>query len=327
MYERLAFFVPKPIIGEFKRQMGYNGIKSDEQKFVGMLVFYSIIIAFIAAATEYSFTPYNGGISFAAGLLLPISIVYLVLKIRSESRGKFVEKLLPDALQLIASNMKSGLTTERALFVAARPEFGPMQTELLTASKKISTGERLDIALNGISEGINSAVVGKTIWLISQGIRSGAQMADLLLQLSNDLKSEQGLQEEISANVSIYILLILFASALGAPALFGVSTFISQVMTKQLSSGSLDSGVPVTSSSPFVQSLSGKRTILDPGFVTNFAILMLLFSSFFSSLTIGVINTGKETSGFKYIIPITVVALMVFFVTRAILIGNFSALI
>ncbi|MEM4256972.1 MAG: type II secretion system F family protein [Candidatus Diapherotrites archaeon] len=329
MYERFAFFVPKKIIEEFEKQLKYNGRHDKPKNYVGMLIFYSIVLSIILGFVAFSLKE-NFFYGIILGLVSPLTISYLTLKLNSESRGKMVENVLPDALQLVASNMKSGMTTERALFVAARPEFGPLQKELVTASKLIAAGETVENALKNMTYSINSQVLEKVVWLISQGVKSGAQMADLLFQMSEDLKNEQTIKDEIAANISIYIIIIIFAAAVGAPTLFGLSTFIAQVMTKQVSETkelSLYEGVTAGNLGTIGSFVAGKRELIDPKFITDFALLMLLVSNFFAALTIGVIKSGKELNGIRYLLPLIISSLIVFFIVRNLLENIFSSLL
>ncbi|PIN85306.1 MAG: hypothetical protein COV47_02800, partial [Candidatus Diapherotrites archaeon CG11_big_fil_rev_8_21_14_0_20_37_9] len=221
MYEKITALLPVRVMESFKQQLIYNHINIEEHKFVGMLFLYSFIISVAIAFNVHIFLGIHGLIAFVITYGGIIGLTFIVLRLNSDAKGKFVETILPDALQIIASNMKSGMPTERALFVASRPEFGLLEVELKNASKRIAAGETVSVALNGIGDRINSVSLQKTLWLISQGISSGGEMANLLFKLSDDLKGQNALKEQISADISIYILLIFFAAAFGAPMLFG----------------------------------------------------------------------------------------------------------
>jgi len=329
-YARFSWVIPKGITEEFRRQLAYNKIEINENRFVGFLFIYGLFLGIGIGANASLFFEFSFIIAFLITFLAFVVIVYLILKMKSESTGKFVESVLPDALRLVASNMKSGLTTERALFVAGRPEFGALQTELKNASKRISSGEKTEFALFGISEKINSIVLGKTIWLITQGIKSGGQIANLLFQLSDDLKNQYSLEQEIKSNISMYILLILFAALFGAPLLFGVSTFIVEVLTNQLSNTpTIDLGSIQTSSKfNLIKGFAtGNRELVSTEFILMFSMIMLVFTTLFSSLTIGVLNSGKETAGIRYMLPLLLGAFAVFFFSRALLAYFFGNLL
>ncbi len=328
MYEGFAAFVPSGALEELKRQLRCNNIGIGEKRFAGFLLAFGASLGVAVALLAWPLLGIHSVIAFVATSFGFVFVTYFTLKLGSESRGKFVEFVLPDALQLVASNMKSGLTTEKALFVAGRPEFGPLQIELRNASKRISSGEKVEVALVGISERINSQVLEKTIWLISEGIKSGGQISDLLFRLSEDLKSEQAVQEEIKANIWIYILLILFASIFGSPLLFGVSANIVQLVSNQVSTAPKISTAAISGAGGgFVSSFAtGERNLPTADFILLFSVATIVASSFFASLAIGIINSGKESAGLRYVVPVTVAALLVYFTVKSALGGVFVGL-
>ncbi|HLC92753.1 MAG TPA: type II secretion system F family protein [archaeon] len=319
MYARLSAFIPHGILETFATELKYNHVRIDERKFIGFLVVMAIGVGAIVSVASLLFEIAHPAIGFIGGFFGTVFTTYLLLRLSSESKGKYVENILPDALQLIASNMKSGLTTERSLFVAGRQEFGVLQYELRNASKRISSGEKIDVALRGIGDGINSPVLSKTLWLISRGIKSGGQIADLLFQLADDLKEQQAIEEETRSNISIYILLIFFSAVFGAPILFGISSFIVQVLSKQLAetpvidAKSMPAGANL---GPIKAFASGQKGAITPAFIMTFSMAALFVTTIFSCLTIGVITTGKEINGVKYIIPLLLIAFISFFSIR-----------
>ena len=89
------------------------------------------------------------------------------------------------------------------------------------------------------------------------------------------------------------------------------------------------------SSVPVSGNLSSIKGFLDKGsgetlaadFIFNFSIIMLIVTTIFSSLTIGVINNGKETAGLKYVVPMLIGAFLLFFGVRFILLQVFGSLL
>ncbi|MBU2476897.1 type II secretion system F family protein, partial [Candidatus Micrarchaeota archaeon] len=308
MYEKIAAMVPRNVFKAFNEELVYAGIDIDAKSFVGFVFVLGFAIAIAIGFGLQAFFALNFFIGFFAGFLLVVGGMYYLLNQASEGKGKFVEKILPDALQLIASNMKSGLTTEKALLVSARPEFGPLEIELKEASKKMMAGERTDIALKEMTEKIRSKVFQKTIWLITQGINSGGEMGNLLVQLSEDLREQNALQEEVKGNVSMYVILIFFASVVGAPLMFGISSFIVKIMTKQAGSltGISEESLSMVSSKSAIGIGSG-GAMISPEFILLFSMITLVVISIFGSLTVGIINSRSEKGGIKYI-PLMIIA-------------------
>ena len=326
MYARISALIPKKVQDAFKRELEYLGIEVESARFVGFIFSFGILLSLAISLNLYLLFQFPLLVSFAFFAALFVGGIYLWLSIAAESKGKFVEKILPDALQLIASNIRAGLTTERALIVSARPEFGPLELELKKASKRILTGTPIQDALAEIANRIQSKSLEKTIWLVNKGIGSGGQIADVLTQLSDDLREQNSLQDEIRANISIYIMLIFFAAAIGAPMMFGISSFIVQILSKQIS-GLQNIEEPVAQVSSRTPFAGLPQSNISPDFVLVFAELALLVTVIFASLTMGVINTGNEKNGFKYLPVLFIISFAAFFAIRLILSTMFKQLV
>ncbi len=328
-YKKIGKILPKNILNAFKREFEFMDFRGDEEIFVGFLTIFSLILGFILTINLFLLFELSLPFFLLSFIILSIIIFalpYYWMDLSAESNGKFVENILPDALQLIASHIKSGLTTERALLIASRPEFGALERELKKATQKILAGERIETALLELPNQIKSKILERTVWLISKGVSSGGQIADLLVQLSNDLRQQRSVQSEIKSNISMYVLLIFFGSAFGGPFLLGISTFIVQALTAQTAGIGEGINPEALSKSP-VPIVTGSGGGIDPEFVLFFAYLVLFVGSIFASMTIGVINSGKEKTGLKYFIPILIVSLTVFIVVRELFLFFFAGLL
>ncbi len=332
-YQRIARLVPQKLADEISKNLRFLGIKINPEKFIGFLLLFGLAMGFAVGLAAQAIFNIPFFFVFPIGFLFIFGGGYLWLSMAAESKGKFVETCLPDALQLIASNIKSGMTTERALFISARPEFGPLEIELKNASKEIMAGESLERALENMGKNIKSSVFERTMWLIARGIASGGQIADLLIQLGDDIREQKSVQDESKAETSMYVLLIFVAAALGAPILYGISSYIVQILTDQLATLSgggmsqLASGASASGNlQVIVKMVSGERKSLSPEFVVNFSIVALFVTSIFAALTLGAIQSGKEKNGIKYIPFLLLVGLSLFFVIRLVLQSIFGDL-
>ena len=316
----------------FKKELEYANIEVGEKRFVGFLLLYGFLLSAGLALNLNAFFAIDFFISLGFFFVLFFGGTYLWMSMASESKGRFVEKVLPDALQLIASNIKAGLTTERALIVSARDEFGPLGVELKSASAKVMSGTPIEQALFEIAYKIKSKSLERTLWLVSRGITSGGQMADLLMQIADDLREQLSIKEEVNANISMYVMLIFFTAAFGAPILFGVSTFIVEVMNAQMAGISMPDVsmmAKMPSNMGMMQSVMGfgQGEQITGEFIVNFSMICLFMVSAFSALTIGIINSGSEKDGIRFAPIILVICLALFFVVREILHMMFAGMI
>lgn len=327
-YERIGSVLPESFRNWLQAQLDFAGIKIGAERFLGALLLFSFLIAVFVGNILFfllKVDPILSGIAVFAILLG--AVIFLVVN-SADSEGKGIEKILPDALQLIASNIKAGFTTERALLASALPEFGALSTEMKQARKIILSGTPVDVALVSIARKIKSNVLDRTMWLISEGIRNGGQISSLLLQLSSDLREENALKSEVNANISMYVMLIFFSAAFGAPVLFGISSFIVGVLSEQSASANLPTELIESGAqrNPALSLLGGSATQISEGFVLTFVEVALFITCIFSSLVLGIIVAGNEKGGIKFIPIIMIISFAVFFGTRIIVNSAFGSL-
>src|SRR3989344_8401954 len=87
---------------------------------------------------------------FVSMTLLSILVmfsVYFYIDLRIYNRTKEIEKILPDFLQYVASNLKGGMSFDKALWSAIKPRFGVLANEIEIAAKKVMTGGDVEDAL------------------------------------------------------------------------------------------------------------------------------------------------------------------------------------
>lgn len=326
--------VLRGILEAFEQQFAYLGIRISSRKFVlniGMTAFVLGVISTLFTSFVLEWPYFLVVIGFFATFVLVMGGVYMFLDLQAESRGRAVERILPDALQLIASNIKSGLTTERALLVSARPEFGPLEGELKRVSTRILSGVPVEKAIMEIPKHIKSMLVERTTWLLARGISSGGEIADLLMQLSRNLRTQLSLQSEAQASISIYLILIFFSASFGGPALYAISSFIVEVMSSQISSQpAVDPGIIAQGGSRFAgvgSFIGGSSNIISPDFIVFFAQIMLLVGGIFASLILGAIATGKEKDGLRYVPIVLLFSFGLFYLLRFVLHEAFGTLL
>jgi len=329
MFDRIGRIVPLPLRKKIEALLRFNNIEKKTDAYTGKIVIASIVFGIICLWLNFHLNITHPVIAFIVPALLAFVLILFMLNSKAEKAGGIVEKMLPDALQLIASNIKAGLTTEKALFDSALPEFASLSIELKNASKTILSGEKIDSALLNIPSKIKSSILDRSIWLIVQGIRNGGQISQLLTRLSDDLREENALKSEVNANISMYVMLIFFSAAFGAPALFGISSFIVGVLSEQSSGLGLTDAdfVGYAAKSPALGLLSQSDTPkISEEFIVFFSEIALFFTCVFASLVLGVMSTGKERGGVRYIPILLIISFALFFATRIVISSMFGTM-
>ena len=312
MYRFLAGLYPPNLREKYSQLLVYADLKTEPRRFLGFILFFGFGLALGGALLLGRLIPMPLLLLFILLFVFFEAAAYFYLLLRADTKARIVEGVLPDALQLMASNLRAGLTTDRALLLSARPEFGPLQHEINEVGKKITMGDDISTSLMLMTERIRSEHLRKTLLLIVVGLKSGGELASLLEQTAENLRQQRFVEEKIRSSVMMYVFFIFAAVAIGSPLLFGLSSFLVEVLKSNISSLSL----PETSYSSSMP-LSFSEVSLSSEFVMFFSIISLVTSSVMGSFILGLIGKGKETRGIRYIPILILISLGMFFLTRA----------
>jgi hypothetical protein len=322
MYRLLSRVYPIFARRGMKKLLRCSDLKVDVNEFLGFSFIVSVVVALFFGFVMIDF--FNLALMYFVVLALVLFLLcqvffYFLVLFRAEGKARFIESVLPDALQLTASNLKAGFTVERAMLLSARPEFGAFSDELTIIGREIATGKNIEAAMMGMTERVRSEKLAKTIMLIVYGMRSGGELAILLSQIAQNLRTQMLVEERVRTSVLMYFIFILSAVAFAAPVLFALSSFLAEVITKQLSAIDIPAGVaaPITIS----------KVAIGSNFILAFIVTTLITLSVFGSLTLGLIKKGKGKEGVKYIPLLLLFSLGVFFAVRTIVSNLFSGII
>jgi len=311
LYRVVRAILPKKYFEWLRKNLTYASLEIEEDKFASLVFFYSLIfsiLVFTILQLTFKELWYFSLLSF----LLIFAIPHLLLIMIGDKNGEFAENILPDALQLIAANIRSGLTPDKALLFSARPEFGILEKEIKLAAKKAIAGQSLEDSLLLISEKIKSRIVERTIKLIVEGMRKGGEIANLLEQTSEDIREIKNLKKEISAQVGMYAIFILISVGIAAPLLFSFSSYLVQTMYN------IGSKITVSETQAYttIGSLKLGLANVSPSFIQTYSFLMLIITSVFASMIIGILQNGKEKAGLKYIPLLIFLNISIFFLAQ-----------
>jgi len=235
---------------------------------------------------------------------------YIAVDLKIFKRKVDIEEVLPDFLQLAASNINAGMTIDRAMWYAVRPRFGVLANEIEAIAKGTMGGADLRKSLEKFASRYDSAILKRTVNMINEGIEAGGKIGDLLNRIALDIQEQKAMLKEMSANVTTYVIFITFATIVAAPLLFALSGVLIDVVQNLGSSlGSVGAvasgaGIPLTFSGAGVTQSDFKI----------FAIVSIALTSFFSAMITSTIKKGNVQSGIKYIPIYIIISLTLYIV-------------
>ncbi|MBI4150303.1 type II secretion system F family protein [Candidatus Woesearchaeota archaeon] len=311
-------FVPERVRPRLRSYLLKAGITEVTYRLFGFLFFLSLFVSFAPyvlyaypylakkSMTILTSLLYLGLGTFAfltVSILLVAGIcmlgVYFYLDLRIYKRTKEIETILPEYLQFVASNLKGGMSFDRALWSSIKPRFGVLAVEIEIAAKKVMTGGDVEDALREFTEKYDSPMLRRSFDLIIEGMRGGGQIVYVIDKVIETITETQTLKKEMAASVTSYIIFISFIVILVAPGLFALSfqllnivgNFASQLGASAAAGGAASSAIPIKFSA----------TGLNKGDFRAFSIVALGIIAFFSAMIMSIIRRGDIKGGIKMI--------------------------
>lgn len=308
IYEKIPGFYRDRIESEAE----FANIEGFESK----IIYFTLVSITAGTIVSYQILPLRTVIDIILGIISGISVglgvPWAYIAMEAERRKSKMDKNLPDALRLIASNTRSGHTLEKSFLLGARDEFGPLSDELQETAMDMYGGKAVEDALRDLEKRIKSDLFSETINLLIDGIKAGGNKADLLESSAEDIRNSIELRKEIKSSIRMYIGFILMVSIAGAPILFSISVYMADVTTNMWEDSDMGDlqGRNVGGEIGFDISFSNPE--VDVQFFRIFAYSAISLTNIFAALIISEINNGNAKEGFKYIPIFVAVSILIF---------------
>jgi len=312
-------------INSLSRFIKVNDPEDDVQSWVRRGALYGFIIAipvaiYALATRSLRYFPLTGSVLLVSVLVVLFMLGrYYLLKLIVGWQVLELERYVPEVLEVMSSHIRSGSSLITALRAAAHEDFGPLKDDLSLITNRSFGSTSTEAALAELGDKYPSPILQKMTGLLEHGFRSGANIADALSRFSREIVRFDELEREIVTETRFYQYVVLFMIIFVAPTMLASATYIVSAMSKVAMLG--DVPEEVTSSMPIAP--MGHITIGE-NFVVMFSVLLLTVTSTFSSLLIGVIRTGRQSHGFRYIPLLMFAALIMFFWGRYFMFGSFG---
>jgi len=138
-----------------------------------------------------------------------------------ERRKKRIEELMPDVL--FQASLFSGTTPmEKIMEFIAQANYPIVSKEFRQALNEVEKGKSVEESLKGIARRNKSQVIDRTINLLIQGYRSGAEMNQVFKECAEDILGMQQITRERNAAMLIEKYTLFFAGGLLVPAVLGL---------------------------------------------------------------------------------------------------------
>ncbi len=322
-FERL---VSRDVAKGLSKELDLAGMATDVNTLLSIILLPGFAIFVVLSFVFYFFglgALLSWGLAIVSAILYAVA-VYVFIEYKIDLRKTVVEKALPDFLQIVAANLRSGISLERAMLLAARPEFGILSEDVKEMNRRVFGGQTLEISLTELGNRYKSVELRHAVRMINEALRYGGAMSDLISQIAKDIRNQQLVQKEVAGQLLLYTIFVAFAGLIAAPVLYGLTSQMI-VVTDSVWNGILQSnpnGLPTTGVS-FLRPSPPKIT---PTTYHDFSYAAIIIITGFSSLIMSAISTGSPLKGVRTMPVFIAVGLVIYIIVQSVIGGLFSNL-
>lgn len=230
-------------------------------------------------------------------ILLSITVfiykLYLDAKIFYKTRQ--MEEVFPEFLSELSLNLKAGQSLEEALENSTEKEFGYLTEEIARVCKKIRLGREVEEAIKEFTDSFDSDVIEETFDLIITSWKKGAQTAQLVSRVYDNLQVTRYLKKKVVASVASYRIFLGAVTIIIAPAMFALSYHLINLIKTVLNK------VAEVSTNVVLPIALNEVRLNNEHFIW-FSALALLITAITTAMIVSIIKNGNIKEGYKQMI-------------------------
>ncbi len=214
-------------------------IKYSPEEFLSMVFFTSLFsfLIFFLPITLIGITtsPFAEVIKISllgGGLFSVVTFLFSIsnIKMKVSKKRKLLEKDLFFAIKYIYIKVKSGISLYDSMVGVAHGDFGEVSKEFKKTIKEISGGIDEIKALENMALRNTSSYFRRVIWQITNNLRSGASVTDILESISESLMQEHRLLvkkygAELNPTILMYMMFTVVIPSLAITVILVMSSF------------------------------------------------------------------------------------------------------
>ena len=283
--------IPDKYLSKLEEFLLSGSIFTHPSEFLAWLVIFLVVTEIILVIISFVLN-LPSSILFSPLIIFPA--IYTYVSVKQERNAQEIEKSAPDFLRQLSSMLKVGLSFENAMEDMSKYGKGPLYDEMRRTILEIRMGRNFDEAWIAMSKRLKSRELERIFIIILDGRRSGSSMADVIMNVSDDLRDLLAIKRERKSSVMMAVMFLIISAVVATPFALGMVSVYAQFME---SFGQVSDLV-------LVAPVAGQ--------------FYLIIHSLLIGLIISVIMYGSFKKGIKFSVPIVVVSYGIFY-----LISNF----
>ena len=215
-----------------------------------------------------------------------------------------LEAEFPAMVRDISLSVKSGMTIERAMRMAAGGQYGALTKAIKQMDNMISWGTSFEDALLHFAKKYPTPLIRRTVFTLIEASRMGGQLGEILEGVATDVEETKTLEKRRSSETKPY-LMVCYISYFVFLAVIMIMSYVFLPMMKEAAEAT--SGAALTSG-------VGQFAVSDADLATYNMLFFhaLVIQGFFAGIVTGKIGEGKAVAGLKHSVFFIVVAVIAY---------------
>ncbi len=283
-----GFLVPARILRLVEINLANANISFSAREWIGLFSAAGIILGGIVA--------YLVSLPVGAGLLLcAMALMFIIPMVQADKRRNAIEEALPDVLHHMSVAIRTGLVLESVIQEISESEYGAISEEFTQIMVEMRRGRPLKDALTAFSKRSGSKEIQRAMMLLLEGVESGGPISDVLDEVSDDMRAIKMVRRDRKSSTSQQVSFLAMASLIAGPFVMGVVGALPTIM-EGMTAGMPAAQFPMDDIRAVVTALS----------------FYVVAQAASTGIMIAVIMYGDFKKGFKFMIPMGIVAFAVF---------------
>jgi|Deesub1362A_J573_1020465.scaffolds.fasta_scaffold00771_12 flagellar protein FlaJ len=296
------FLVPRRFLISMEIMLANANISFSAREWMG--IFFALgVVLFVLISLIVNLPAGLGAFIFTEALMVAIP------KMQADKRRAEIEEMLPDALHHMAVSIRTGLVLEAVIQEIAEAEYGALSDEFAQITLEMRRGRPLKDALIAFSKRTGSKQIERAMRLLLEGIESGGPISDVLEEVSEDIRAVRMIQRERKSLTSQQVSFLAMASLMAGPFVMGVVGALPTIMTQAMAGTGGAEQFPLEEINSIMTALS----------------FYVVAQAVSGGIMMGVVMYGDFKKGFKFALPMGVVAYIVFWGVKSLMPGMLAA--
>ena len=287
--------IPEKYLINFQELLLASDILTVASRLLVYLFIIIIFLIFLFILFSFIFN-FNILILFLFALAIPPGVLMIFIIYKSEKRNEKIETSIPDFLRQLSSMLRVGLSFETALEELSKYGSGPLYNEIRRSVIEIKMGMNFDKSIMEIAERLKSKNLERSFKLIIEAKKTRGSLADIIEDISNDLRDLNALKRERKSSVMMSIIFLVISAVIAAPFALGMIGIYSS----------------------FMEDLGKGNQLIETSKIAAGSYIVI--HSILVGLIISIVMYGNLRRGIKFSIPLLILAYGLFYI-----ISNFGS--